>query len=140
LTNSNINVIFERSYILEAKKRMKVIHFEIPAKNPQSLIKFYTNIFGWNFSQWKDVGFWVALTGSPSEFGIDGGIIDINEIDMPLTNVIEVDNIDKVLEKIVEKGGVITIPKFLVEGAGYLAYFKDLDNNLFGLRQIDPNL
>jgi len=119
---------------------MKVIHFEIPAKNPQNLIKFYSTIFDWNFSQWKDVGFWVALTGSPSEFGIDGGIIDINEIDMPLTNVIEVDDIDSVLEKIVAKGGEITIPKFLVDGAGYLAYFKDLDKNLFGLRQIDPNI
>jgi predicted enzyme related to lactoylglutathione lyase len=119
---------------------MKVIHFEIPAQDPERLKKFYSKIFDWKFSQWKDVGFWVSLTGQPPEFGIDGGIIDIKEMDIPLTSVIEVQDIDKICLKILEKGGEITVPKFYVQGAGYLAYFKDPDMNLFGLRQIDPNV
>jgi len=118
---------------------MKVMHFEIPAQNPELLKKFYSNIFDWKFSQWKDVGFWVALTGKPPEYGIDGGIIDIKEMDIPLTSVIQVDNIDEILEKVVAKGGEIEVPKFFEQGVGYLAYFRDLDKNLFGLREVDPN-
>jgi len=121
------------------KNLMKVMHFEIPAQDPERVKQFYSKVFGWKFSQWKDVGFWVALTGQPAEYGIDGGVIDIKEMDIPLTNVIRVDNIDEILEKVVAKGGEIVFPKFFEQGVGYLAYFKDLDNNLFGLRQIDPN-
>ena len=118
---------------------MKVIHFEIPAKDPERIKHFYSKIFGWQFSQWRDVGFWVALTGQPSEFGIDGGVIDVRELDIPLNSVIEIEDIDAVLAKVKEKGGKVAVHKFFVQGAGYLAYFKDLDNNVFGLRQVDPN-
>lgn len=117
---------------------MKVIHFEIPARDPERLKKFYSNIFNWTLSQWKDVGFWVALTGQPTQFGINGGIIDVNELDIPLNSIINVDDIDAVMQKITEKGGEITVPKFFVQSVGFLAYFKDLDNNVFGLRQVDP--
>lgn len=118
---------------------MKVIHFEIPAQNPERLKQFYAKIFDWKFSQWKNVGFWYALTGQPAEFGIDGGIIDVKELDIPLNSVINVTNMDAVIEKIIAKGGTITVPKFFEQGVGYLAYFKDLDNNVFGLREVDPN-
>lgn len=118
---------------------MKVIHFEIPAQDPERIKNFYSKIFGWTFYQWKDVGFWVAITGSPPEFGINGGVIDVHELDIPLNSVIEVKDIDAVLKKIKEKGGKITVHKFFEQGVGYMAYFKDLDNNVFGLRQIDPN-
>jgi uncharacterized protein len=117
---------------------MKVIHFEIPARNPERLRNFYSKIFNWQFSQWKDVGFWVALTGQPPEFGIDGGIIDVKELDIPLNSIIDVADMDAVIDKITARGGSITVPKFFVQGVGYLAYFKDLDGNVFGLRQVDP--
>ena len=114
------------------------MHFEIPAQNPEQLKKFYSKLFGWQFCQWKNVGYWYALTGPPTEFGMDGGIIDIKELDIPLNSMIEVASIDDILEKIVAKGGEIAVPKFYTKGVGYLAYFKDLDKNIFGLRQVDP--
>lgn len=117
---------------------MKVIHFEIPARDPERQKHFYSTVFNWKFSQWKDVGFWVALTGQPPEFGIDGGIIDVKELDIPLNSIIEVEDIDDVLQKIKAKGGKVAVPKFFEQGVGYLAYFRDLDNNIFGLRQVDP--
>ena len=126
-------------HVNQTQYPMKVIHFEIPAQDPERLKKFYDKIFNWKFSQWQDVGFWVALTGQPSQFGIDGGIIDVRELDIPLCSVIEVTDIDDTMSKIRQKGGRITVPKFFVKGAGYLAYFKDPDNNIFGLRQVDPN-
>ena len=86
----------------------------------------------------RSVGFWVALTGQPPEFGIDGGIIDVKELDIPLNSIIEVEDIDDVLQKIKAKGGKVAVPKFFEQGVGYLAYFRDLDNNVFGLRQVDP--
>ncbi|HMV14717.1 MAG: VOC family protein [Chitinophagales bacterium] len=119
---------------------MKVIHFEIPAKNPERLKHFYSKIFDWRFCQWKEAGFWYALTGSPSEFGIDGGIIDVKELDIPVNSMIAVENIDTTLHKIVEVGGKVAVPKFYEQGVGYLAYFNDLDGNIFGLREVNPNV
>lgn len=118
---------------------MKVMHFEIPAQHPEQLKQFYSKIFNWKFCQWKSAGFWYALTGQPPEFGIDGGIIDIKELNIPLNSMIEVKDIDEVMEKIIAKGGEVAVPKFFEQGVGYLAYFKDLDKNIFGLREVNPN-
>ena len=30
----------------------RVIHFEIPADNPDRAVQFYSNVFGWTFQKW----------------------------------------------------------------------------------------
>ena len=42
----------------------RVIHFEIPADDPQRAVKFYREAFGWEISTWGGPGeYWLATTG-----------------------------------------------------------------------------
>ena len=40
-----------------------VVHFEIHASEPQRLIDFYSELLGWQFSQFGDVPYWTIDTG-----------------------------------------------------------------------------
>ncbi len=43
----------------------RVIHFEIQAENPEHAMTFYETLFGWKFTQWGDVKYWVVATPQP---------------------------------------------------------------------------
>ena len=32
----------------------RITHFEIQAENPERAIKFYTDVFGWDFQKWGE--------------------------------------------------------------------------------------
>jgi len=39
----------------------KVIHFEIPAKDPERAIKFYKEVFEWKIVKWEgDFDYWLV--------------------------------------------------------------------------------
>ena len=40
-----------------------VVHFEIHASEPQRLIDFYGELFGWTFTQFGDMPYWAIDTG-----------------------------------------------------------------------------
>ena len=53
----------------------RVVHFEIAADDPDRATRFYQDVFGWQSSKWEGPEeYWLVMTGSPSEPGIDGGI------------------------------------------------------------------
>ncbi len=115
----------------------KVIHFEIPSDNPEVSMEFYSKTFGWMIKQWGDEAYYMATTGEDNEPGINGAILKKREPTQPVVNTIEVDSIDKAIFRIESYGGQIVVPKAAVPGVGWLAYFKDPDNNLFGVMQSD---
>jgi predicted enzyme related to lactoylglutathione lyase len=49
------------------------VHFEIHASEPQRLIDFYSEVFGWRFERWGEVPYWVISTGD-EDMGINGGL------------------------------------------------------------------
>ena len=49
------------------------VHFEIHASDPQRLIDFYSEVFGWNFERWGEIPYWVITTGD-EDMGINGGL------------------------------------------------------------------
>src|SRR3954462_14991213 len=57
-----------------------VVHFEIHASEPQQLIHFYGELFGWKFTQFGDLPYWAIDTGegaiaaNASGNGINGGL------------------------------------------------------------------
>jgi predicted enzyme related to lactoylglutathione lyase len=53
--------------------------------------------------------------------------------------VTNVQDIDSIITKIEEIGGEIVFPLTVINGVGYLAYFRDLEGNVFGLMQEDPD-
>ena len=117
----------------------RIVHFDIPADDPERLIKFYESVFGWKFEKWDGpMDYWLVMTGSEDEPGIDGGIGRREDGNPMVVNTIGVPDIDQFVEKVAESGGEITVPKMAIPGVGWMAYFKDPDGNLHGLMQDDP--
>ena len=113
-------------------------HFEIPSDNPQKAVDFYTKIFGWRITKWDGpTEYWLVSTGNASEPGIDGGLLKKQHPDQPCVNTITVPDLEKTMGTIISSGGSMCVPKMAVPGVGWLAYFKDLDENIFGVMQPD---
>ncbi len=117
----------------------RVVHFEIPADNTGSIIKFYTNVFGWQFEKWGDQDYWIILTGEGEVEGINGGLMKRREPQQPMVNTIDVPDLNVVAEKIVANGGTIVVPRMAIPSVGWLIYFKDVEGNIFGCMQSDEN-
>jgi predicted enzyme related to lactoylglutathione lyase len=118
----------------------RVVHFEIPADNPERAIAFYQNVFGWEIEKWEGpMEYWLIMTDPEEEPGIDGGLTRRTEPGMGTENTIGVASIDEYLTKIEASGGKVLRPKSTVPGVGYLAYCQDTEGNTFGLMQEDTS-
>jgi hypothetical protein len=60
-----------------------VVHFEIHATEPQTLIDFYSELLGWRFTKFGDTAYWAIDTGEgsirqpgQSGNGINGGLAE----------------------------------------------------------------
>jgi predicted enzyme related to lactoylglutathione lyase len=116
----------------------RVVHFEIPADNPERAIEFYGSLFGWQFQKWDGpMPYWLIDTGPG--VGINGGLLQKNAPDHPIVNTIDVENLDDMIQRVQAAGGTIVVPKMPVPSVGWLAYFKDLDGNIVGMMQSDPS-
>ena len=52
----------------------RVIHFEIPASDPEKSVAFYSSVFGWAFQKWEGPQpYWLIDTGEGP--GINGGLM-----------------------------------------------------------------
>ena len=124
-----------------------VVHFEIHASEPQRLIDFYTELFGWRFTQFGDMPYWSIETGegsigmsSPGS-GINGGLTQRQgpgpETGAPVNGcdfVVGVDgSIDEMFAKGVELGAAEALPLADMAGIGRIGYLLDPDGNVFGL-------
>jgi len=119
-----------------------VIHFEIHAERPQRAIDFYSKLLGWKFQQWGGQEYWLITTGPKSELGIDGGLIKRRgtidgEAVIAYVCTVEVAAVDESVKKAVSLGGKNVVSKMAIPGAGWLAYCKDPEGNIFGLMQSD---
>jgi len=122
-----------------------VVHFEIHAAEPQRLIDFYSALFGWTFTRFGEVEYWVINTGDGSivtgsaGHGINGGLVQRQgaspQVGGPVAGanlVLGVDDVDAVFTKGIELGGVGALPPADMAGVGRIAYLIDPDGNIFG--------
>lgn len=123
----------------------RVMHFEIHAAEPARLIEFYTRLFRWNFQQWGQMEYWIISTGPDNNPGINGGLVlrrGPSPVEGQAVNsfvcTIEIDSIDEILKQGVALGGTIAVAKMPIPTVGWLAYLKDVDGNIFGVMQRDP--
>lgn len=118
----------------------KVIHFEIPSKEPEKSVEFYKNVFDWIITKWDaPVDYWLTDTKDIHEHGINGAIFRPEKGEMSVINTIGVDNLEKYMERVKANGGQLLTLKMTVPGVGYMAYCKDNQGIQFGLMQEDPN-
>lgn len=115
----------------------RVIYFEIPSADPDANRQFYEQVFGWQFQQWGAQDYWFAHTGDDKERGINGAVIREVGPQQPVINTISVEDIDEAVRRIIGAGGTVYRPKKAIPTVGWIAFFTDPDDNIFGLLQED---
>lgn len=117
----------------------RITHFEIPSDNPEHIMKFFNEVFGWNYVKFGSEPYWLAITGDEKSPGINGGIMKKKHPQQPVVNSINVENMDETISAIEKAGGKIVVPKMAIPAVGWLAYFTDPDGNIHGIMQEDKN-
>lgn len=116
-------------------------YFEIQAIDIERTINFYHTIFGWEFIQESlvPIEYYRIKTGN-----INGGLLKRPMNTPPSgygTNAfvcsILVENFDEASKKILQLGGTVALPKFAIAGRCWQGYFVDLEQNIFGIFEID---
>jgi predicted enzyme related to lactoylglutathione lyase len=115
----------------------RVVHFEIPADQPEALVKFYTDLFGWKIHKAPIPGFeyWPCETGDGP--GINGAIMKRAAPAQTVCNYVTVEQIDALIDKARSLGATIVVPKSPVAGMGWFAVAIDPQGNPFGFWQND---
>jgi uncharacterized protein len=133
-----------------------IVHFEIPADQPQRAAKFYRELFGWEIKQWEgsaagmeyrppDWEYWMVQTvptdadGRPTRPGVNGGLMPRMFPGQGPVNYIAVENVDEFVRKAEPLGAKVLMEKRPVPGMGWFAQLADTEGNVFAIWQTDPN-
>ena len=126
----------------------RIVHFEIQVDDVERAKTFYAAAFDWtfrDFSQFSDTEYWGVITGEEGEPGIDGGLLRrLGPVPEPgqganaFVCTVQVDDYDAVERRILEAGGRLAVPKTALPGMAWQGYYLDLEGNLFGIHQTDP--
>src|SRR6266705_861876 len=83
----------------------RIVHFEIPANQPEALTKFYSDLFGWKFQKAALPGpeYWLCDTG-PEGPGINGAVMQRQHAQQPWMNYVDVASIDAAIDKATKAG------------------------------------
>jgi hypothetical protein len=118
----------------------RVVHFDIPVDDFERAIKFYKDVFGWQFAKWEGpMEYWLVTTGPDDKPGINGGIAKRQTANESIVNSINVPSVDVFSAKIKDAGGKVISPKVTIPGVGYYATCHDTEGNAFGIMQDDPS-
>ena len=129
-----------------------IVHFEIPADDTERAKDFYAKTFGWEINKFpmpEGTAEYYGVTTTdvdekhqPKTPGaINGGLMKRQNAGQPFMNYISVDSIDEMLKAIEANGGVVASPKTeIAPNMGWIAAFKDTENNLMGLHEVPPSM
>ena len=125
----------------------RVVHFEIHADNIERAIKFYRQVFGWEFPKWMETPpYWGVMTGEKDskEPGINGGLLSRpaptsaeGKGANAFVCTVQVDSYDTIHDKILAAGGRVALPKAAIPGMAWQGYYLDTEGNCFGVHQAD---
>ena len=107
-----------------------IVHFEIPADNPEALKEFYEEAFGWGFKRAEGpIEYWLISTAPE---GAGGGLFRKESPDQKPLNYIGVESVDEYSKKIEGLGGKV-VNKGEVPGEGRFAVVSDPEGNAIAL-------
>src|SRR5947209_741672 len=114
-----------------------IVHFEIPADDPQRAIGFYSSLFGWDIQEsgMPGVEYWM-FAASKNEQGqptLGGGVMRRQAPGQQIGNYISVESVDDYTAKAQSLGAEVLVPKMEVGGHGWFAQLKDPEGNVFAL-------
>ena len=112
----------------------RIIHVELTATDLDRAAAFYAEAFGWQPmpSPFAD-GYLVAETGAGD--GIDAAIMNRSYQEQRAIAWIQVDDLDTTLAAAVTAGGTRAGDVSEIPGVGRVAYVRDPEGTLLGLRQ-----
>jgi len=111
----------------------RVVHFEIGARDPAPLHRFYAELFGWRVAEVPGAGY--ALVDTQGGGGINGGIGMSREGSGWATFYVAVEDPQAALDRAGSLGGRTVVPVTAVPGTITLAMFDDPDGLLVGVVQ-----
>lgn len=121
-----------------------IVHFEIPADDPEALSAFYRDMFGWRIEPMPGGGeYWsietvpVDANGLPTEQGVNGGMMRRVTPQQTPVNYIYVESVDEAVTKARALGAAVIVEKMEVPGIGWFAQLIDPQGNPFAVFQ--PN-
>jgi len=111
-----------------------VVHFEIPAEDPETLSKFYSEVFGWKFqkSPMEEMDYWMISTG-PRGKSVGGGMYKKTQPNELPRNYIGVKKIDEQIEAFKNAGGKELVGKTEIPDMGWSFIGTDPEGNLIAL-------
>ena len=104
-----------------------IVHFEIPANDPEKVAGFYRSLFGWQIGKTPGEGteYWLIQTVAEGEHGVNGGIMRRQNPQQPPLNYIGVESVAKATGL----GATLAMPKQAVPGMGFFAVLLDPEGN-----------
>jgi predicted enzyme related to lactoylglutathione lyase len=111
-----------------------VVQWQIIAKDPEAVTKFYASLFGWRVSKDNALGYREIKTGGAN--GIDGGVWPAPpEAPNFVQLFIEVDDADATIRKATGLGARVLVPKSALPDGDSLAILQDPTGISFGVVQ-----
>lgn len=117
----------------------KIVHFEIPADEPQRAAAFYHDVLGWEVTPFGEQPYWLVRAGAEEEPGANGALVGREDLHQNPVLVAGVDNLDEVLDRVRASGGAVLQDKLPIPGVGWSAYARDSEGNTIGLFQPEPS-
>ncbi len=127
-----------------------IVHFEIPADDPERAAKFYRELFGWTVNKFEGSGaagmeYWMVQTvptdagGMPVRPGVNGGLMRRMYPGQPPVNYVSVENVDDFVRRAERLGAMVLMAKTPVPGMGWFAQMKDPEGNVVAVWELDPS-
>lgn len=127
------------------EKMDPVVHFEMPYENSERLVKFYTQVFGWQMQKYgKEMGDYVTAGTTETDEknmikrpgAINGGFFPKNPDSAQYPSVvIAVENIRKAMRRVADAGGKVLGEPVEIPGIGKYVSFNDTEGNRLSLLQ-----
>lgn len=123
-----------------------VVHFEIPADDPERAARFYRELFDWDIRKWSSKDgqeYWMVMTvpidgqGVPQRPGVNGGMMRRRHAGHAPVNYVSVESVDQYVGRARKLGAQEVVPRTPVKGMGWFAWLKDTEGNVFGVWQAD---
>jgi predicted enzyme related to lactoylglutathione lyase len=109
-----------------------VVQWQIVAKEPESVTRFYSAMFGWKVRTNNALGY--RMVDTENERGIDGGVWPSPPEGHNLVQLfVEVDDVDASIAKATSLGATVIVPKSELPDGDALAIVLDPAGLSFGL-------
>src|SRR5260370_20532779 len=107
----------------------RVVHFEIPADNPERAAAFYKQAFGWKIEKWPGpMEYWMVNTGPDGAPGINGGLVKKGNVSTT-PDTVGVESVDNAITAVPPARGKLIMPRTAHPTGRYFSYCPDPQGN-----------